>query len=717
MRDWLDNRTGFRSLLKHLLDEPLPSGVGWWFVTGSIVLFLLSVQLLTGVLLAVFYSPSPDHAYDSVRFIMERVTFGRVLRGLHFFGASFIVIASLVHMLRVVAFGSYKKPRELNWIVGVLLLLIILAFALTGYLLPWDQKAYWATTVTLNIARSVPFAGEFVSRLLKGGTDLGALTLMRWYAAHVFLLPACLIAFTVAHIYLMRRHGISGPIKEVPGPSTPFYPYHAIKDTIAVAAVFALLLTFALVFNAPLDTVADPTDATYIPRPEWYFMSLFELLKHFPGRWEPVATMVIPGLVVALLFLLPFLDRRPDRQPAKRPVVIGSFAVIFVCIGLLTYQGFRTTPAPSAQSPQAAARQTAGAAGLRGPVMVEDVFKNVQALKGITVDEFMGTMGIMAASLGLCCNDCHPGAGTDKVVWESDESPRKLTARQMVLMVQAINRDNFSGRQEVTCWTCHRLRLTPVQTPILDRFYGEAQADPDDVVSKAEGVPQPTQILDKYVQALGGAEKVSAITTIAGTGKVMAFGNFGGGGNFEYFAEAPDKRAMLSHLPDGESSRTFDGRAGWFAIPLAVVPKYPLAGGELDGARLDAQLSFPAQIARTLTGLRTGPIAELNGKEYYLVQGNGARGAFVSLFFDRETGLLARTIRYTPSQIGKVPTQVDYENYRDVGGIKFPFKWTFTWLDGRDSFDFMDVKFNTPIDPSKFGEPVLTRPATIRTAR
>jgi ubiquinol-cytochrome c reductase cytochrome b subunit len=717
MRDWLDSRTGFRALLKHLLDEPLPRGVGWWFVTGSIVLFLLTVQLLTGVLLAVFYSPSPDHAYDSVRFIMERVTFGRLLRGLHFFGASFIVVAALVHMLRVVAFGSYKKPRELNWIVGVLLLLIILAFALTGYLLPWDQKAYWATTVTLNIARSVPFGGEFVSTLLKGGADLGALTLMRWYAAHVFLLPACLIAFTIAHIYLMRRHGISGPIKAVPGPATPFYPYHAIKDTIAIAAVFALLLTFAVAFNAPLDAVADPTDATYIPRPEWYFMSLFELLKHFPGRWEPVATMVIPGLVVALLFLLPFLDRRPDRAPRNRPVVISSFAIILTSIALLTYQGFRTTPSPSAQTVQAAAQQSARASGQRGPVVVEDVFKNVQALKGITVDEFMGTMGIMAASLGLCCNDCHPGAGTDKVVWESDESPRKVTARQMVRMVQAINRDNFSGQQEVTCWTCHRLRLTPVQTPILDRFYGEAQNDPDDVVSKAEGVPQPTQILDKYVQALGGAEKVSAISSIAGTGKVMAFGNFGGGGNFEYFAQAPDKRAMLSHLPDGESSRTFDGRAGWFAIPLAVVPKYPLTGGELDGARLDAELSFPAQIARTLIGLRTGPIAELNGKEYYLVQGNGARGAFVSLYFDRETGLLVRTIRYTPSQIGKVPTQVDYENYRDVGGIKFPFKWTFTWLDGRDSFDFTDVKFNAPIDPAKFGEPVLTRPALARTAQ
>ncbi len=704
MRDWLDKRTGFRALGKHLLDEQLPSGVGWWFVTGSIVLFLLSVQLLTGVVLAIYYSPSPDYAHDSVRFIMERVTLGRVLRGLHYFGASFIVIAAIVHMLRVVLFGSYKKPRELNWIVGVLLLLIILAFALTGYLLPWDQKAYWATTVTLNIVRSAPF-GDFLNRVLKGGTQLGALTLLRWYAAHVFLLPACLIAFTVAHIYLMRRHGISGPVKAVPGPTRPFYPYQAVKDTIAVAAVFALLLTLAMLVNAPLDAVADPTDAMYVPRPEWYFMSLFELLKYFPGPLEPVATVVIPGIVVTLLFLLPFLDRRPDREPARRPAVIGSFFIVGAAVAFLTVLGFRSTPAPSSQTQQAIARPGAS----RGPVMVEDVFKNVQALKNITVDEFMGTMGIMSASLGLCCSDCHPGAGTDKVVWESDENPRKVTARQMVLMVQAINRNNFSGRQAVTCWTCHRLRVTPVETPRLDQFYGEAITELDDAVSKADGVPAPTQVIDKYLQAIGGAEKAAGITSIAATGKVVAFGSFGGGGNFEYFAQAPDKRAMLSHLPDGESSRTFDGRAGWFAIPLAVVPKYPLTGGELDGARLDAQLSFPARIAQSLTALRVGPVTEIGGKEVYLLQGNGLRSSFASLYFARDSGLLVRTIRYTPSKIGKVPTQVDYEDYREVGGIKFPYKWTFTWLDGRDVFDFSDVKFNVPIDAAKFGEPVLTR--------
>jgi ubiquinol-cytochrome c reductase cytochrome b subunit len=324
---WLDSRTGWRTGRAHLLEEPIQAGVGWWFVTGSILLMLLSVQLITGLVLAMYYVPSPEHAYDSIRYVMERVTFGRVLRGLHFFGASFIVVAAVMHMLRVVALGSYKKPREVTWITGVVLLLVILGFALTGYLLPWDQKAYWATTVTINIARSGPL-GEYVAGLMKGGEALGSLTLLRWYAVHVFLLPASLIVFVLAHLVLMRRHGISGALKTVPGDPRPFYPYHALKDTIAGALVFALLLTFAVSFPTPLDQIADPSDASYVPRPEWYFLSLFQLLKYFPGPLEPLATMVIPGLVVAVLVLLPFIDRRPDRHFLKRPLVTGGFAVI-----------------------------------------------------------------------------------------------------------------------------------------------------------------------------------------------------------------------------------------------------------------------------------------------------------------------------------------------------------------------------------------------------
>jgi ubiquinol-cytochrome c reductase cytochrome b subunit len=344
VKDWLDARTGFRSHRHHLFDEPLPAGTGWWFVTGSVVLFLLGLQFVTGVVLSMFYVPSAEQAYDSVLFITDRLAFGGVLRGLHFFGASFIVVASVIHMLRVVMFGSYKKPREMTWITGVVLLLIILAFALTGYLLPWDQKAYWATTVTINIGRSGPM-GEYVAGLMRGGEALGALTLLRWYAAHVFLLPASLIGFTVAHLYLMRRHGISGPVTPVPGEAKPFYPYHALKDTIANAIVFAALLTFAVMVRAPLDSIADPTDAAYVPRPEWYFLSLFQLLKYFPGPLEPLATVVIPGAAVGLLFALPFLDRRADRHPAKRPLVLVGFALAGIGLTTLTYLGLRDTPA------------------------------------------------------------------------------------------------------------------------------------------------------------------------------------------------------------------------------------------------------------------------------------------------------------------------------------------------------------------------------------
>src|SRR3954465_3550226 len=218
--DWLDSRPGIEAGRAHLLNEPLPPGVNWWFVLGSILLFLLGLQLLSGIVLAMYYVAAPDHAYDSIRYVTDRVPFGAFVRGLHFFGASFIVIAAVAHMARVIAFGSYKRPREVTWLTGVALLLIIMAFALTGYLLPWDQRAYWATTVTINIARSGPF-GEYVAGVLRGGAALAALTRLRWYAPPVFLLPAALFALTAAPLALMRRHGISGPVRARPQPSQP----------------------------------------------------------------------------------------------------------------------------------------------------------------------------------------------------------------------------------------------------------------------------------------------------------------------------------------------------------------------------------------------------------------------------------------------------------------------------------------------------------------
>jgi hypothetical protein len=361
--------------------------------------------------------------------------------------------------------------------------------------------------------------------------------------------------------------------------------------------------------------------------------------------------------------------------------------------------------------PRLVVAQAAQPAPAAKPMMVEDVFKNVQALKGIGVDDFLLTMGIMSAAVGSDCVGCHPSAGTDHVDWALD-TPRKRTARRMVLMVTAINRDTFNGRQVVTCWTCHRGRDRPVTTPTLDVVYGPPTDDADDVLAQAQGVPSVAQVIDKYLQAIGGAQNVAGVASFVATGKSVGYRGFGGGGIVSVSAQAPDKRATHISFPEypdrGVSARTYDGRTGWIATPLAVVPKYELAGSERDGARLDAMLSFPTQIRQALTNLRVGPPSTIADKDVTILQGDGTNGALATLYFDDASGLLVRMVRYGRSPIGRVPTQVDYSDYRDVGGMKFPFHWTFAWLDGRDTFEFSDVKLNVPINAATFGEPNVT---------
>jgi ubiquinol-cytochrome c reductase cytochrome b subunit len=346
MKDWLNARTGYREAAHVMLDEPLPPGTGWFFTLGSVLLALLSVQLLTGAFLTLYYAPTPDHAYDSVRFISS-LPAGRIVRGLHHYGASFIVIAMVLHLLRVVAFGSFKPPREVTWLSGLVLLGLILAFSLTGYLLPWDQRAYWATVVTINISQLTPLGGELVAAALRGGEAIGALTLTRWYAAHVIFLPAALVLLILAHLFLMRRHGISGPVRANSRAPETFYPFQASRDVTAVLVVLIALAVWAWRGAPPLEAPADPSDATYVPRPEWYFLGLFQLLKYFPGKWEVVGAMVIPGIAAALLALLPWIDRGPERNPRKRLKVMTAVAIGVAAVGVLTTLGWRDSP-PSA---------------------------------------------------------------------------------------------------------------------------------------------------------------------------------------------------------------------------------------------------------------------------------------------------------------------------------------------------------------------------------
>jgi hypothetical protein len=356
-------------------------------------------------------------------------------------------------------------------------------------------------------------------------------------------------------------------------------------------------------------------------------------------------------------------------------------------------------------------RVIAAGAQAQGAPLAGQVFKNVQtpALKAISVDDFLLTMGIMTSSLGFDCESCHEAAGTDRVNWD-DDTPSNVTARRMVNMVQAINRDNFGGRQLVTCWTCHRNRDRPSLTTNFDILYGMPMLEHDDLtLVSVPGAPKPDQIIDRYLQAIGGAQKVSTMTSYSATGTSTGFGGFGGAGRVEIYGKAPDQRSTVIRFPAAPgrdaSVRSFDGTIGWIKTPLSVLGEYQLTGSELDGARLDAQLAFPGQIKRVVTKMRTLDSETIDGTACDVVQGDGQRGMFVTLYFEKSTGLLVRSIRYGPSPIGRIPTRVDYADYRDVNGMKMPFRFTFSWLDGRDSFQLNEIRLNVPIDAAKFGRP------------
>ena len=361
------------------------------------------------------------------------------------------------------------------------------------------------------------------------------------------------------------------------------------------------------------------------------------------------------------------------------------------------------------------------------PLLAEQVFKNIQVLEGISVDDFLQTMGLMTAALEFDCADCHNNAGTNAVDWAAD-TPRKVMARRMVNMVATINKTNFGGRQVVTCWTCHRNRDKPRTTPTMDVIYGMPDLLSDDVIQQVQGLPFADAILNKYVQASGGAQRLADLTSFDAKGTSVGFGGFGGGGDVEIVAKFPDKRATIILFKEatgrGDQIRAYDGSTGWVRTPLNVVGEFQLGGGDLDGARFDAQLSFPGQIKQILTNLKSGPPTsitdlpapasqsslEQNGASTQehsvdVVQGTGPRGLLVTLYFDKQTGLLLRELRYGASPIGRVPTQIDYADYRDVNGLKLPFRITYAWLDGRDSITLNDIKINVPVDEGKFGKP------------
>lgn len=342
--DWLDSRTGLRHLTREALLENIPGGARWRYVWGSALTFCLMVQFITGAFLWTAYSPGALTAWESVYYIQNQMTGGWFLRGLHHFTAQIMVVLLVLHLMQVVIDGAYRAPREVNFWFGVGLLMLTLAMALTGYLLPWDQKGYWATKVATNIAAVTPFFGEQIQRLIIGGADYGNLTLTRFFALHAGFLPAGIVLLVVGHIALFRRHGITAkqPLRR---PDARFWPDQVLMDAVAALAVLCTVVFLTLAFHgAELSAPADPSEPYPAARPEWYFLFLFQFLKYFPGHAEVWGAIVIPSVALLILAAMPLIG----RWRLGHRFNLGFLVALGVGAALLTLQARRQDQADPA---------------------------------------------------------------------------------------------------------------------------------------------------------------------------------------------------------------------------------------------------------------------------------------------------------------------------------------------------------------------------------
>jgi len=363
---WVDERMGISDLTHQLLYEAVPRRGAWAYSLGSATLIIIVLQIVTGMFLLWTYVPSTTEAWESLNYIEHYDEFAAIVRGMHLWGAYVLLVIIGLHMIRTFVSGSYKKPRELNWIVGVILFLLVLGLGITGAMLPWDQAAYWTAQVVTHVVDYVPLLGNWLQDILRGGPQMGPETLTRFFAIHIWLLPALLVPLVGLHLILLRRHGEHGSwvnyegveseteearaermadaeypypaIPSDPGYAVPvdigdFFPSQVFKDSLVSFALVLLVFIMAVVVGAPLERAANPAALNYVPTPEWFFLPLDQLLIQFPQAWMiPVGVFVLPGIGTTLLILVPFLDRSPEREPWRRPEVMvpALFAVVFL---------------------------------------------------------------------------------------------------------------------------------------------------------------------------------------------------------------------------------------------------------------------------------------------------------------------------------------------------------------------------------------------------
>ncbi len=350
LHNWLAQRLDIgvaEKFADEQLHKPLPQATGFWHTFGSLSLFLFLNQVVTGILLMIYYRPTTNTAFESVRFIMTKAHFGWLIRGLHAWGATLMILCVLIHMMRTFFMGAFKKPRELTWVLGVFIFGCTVTFGFTGYLLPWNQLSYWATTVGTEITGAIPVAGNYIKLLLRGGEGVTGETLARFYVLHVVILPWVLTMLIATHLFLMRVQGLStmervGEEKPIDKKhAVPFFPQHVLKEGVIFCALIGLLVTLIIFWPVELGEKANPFVTPEGIKPEWYFLSTYQLLKYFP-KTLGLFVSLIPQM---LLLFWPFLDRSPERHPRKRPISVGigiAGLVLALLFGLLGYLSERT---------------------------------------------------------------------------------------------------------------------------------------------------------------------------------------------------------------------------------------------------------------------------------------------------------------------------------------------------------------------------------------
>lgn len=453
---WLDQRTGLVSLTKDFLTEDVPGGVSYWYTFGSATLIAFVIQIVTGIFLTFYYSPSATTAWESTKFIYDKVLLGQFVLSLHYWGASAMIVLVTIHLLQTLVWGAYKKPREMQWIVGVLLFFCVLAMGLTGYLLPWDLDAYFATQVSVNIAGTVPVIGTAIANFLQDGSTMGTLTIGRFYGLHIWLTPILMLLLVGLHLTIFRHNGAAGPpVDEKPKKVGQFFPDQIFMDTVVAFIMFGIIALLAHYSPAPLLAKADPNNSTFVPTPAWYFYSLYGILNASPPSMELVATVVVPGLAVLVLLALPWLDRNKSRRWNTRWLLFGITAFVMANIIYMSWFGAKVI------GERQAASGFADLTPVEGPGAVPSTPAPAGGAAAVT-----NTAGEQVFSQN--CASCHgaQGGGTPNVAPALANNPYvKGDAKAVILTVtdgmhgeQAMGQSY--GAMQMPAW---KSQLTPAQ--------------------------------------------------------------------------------------------------------------------------------------------------------------------------------------------------------------------------------------------------------------